>query len=436
MSGALRAEKIGKRYRLGARTVYHRSLREAIARTATAPFRGLRQLRERPSGTRRESPNMIWALRDISFELAPGEALGILGKNGAGKSTLLKILSRITEPTAGYADVYGRLGTLLEVGTGFHPELTGRENIYLNGSIHGMDRAYIKRRFDEIVDFAGVGQFIDTPTKRYSSGMYLRLAFAVAAHLEPDILIVDEVLAVGDIEFQRKCLARMSGAATEGRTVLFVSHNMQALQKLCTRCLLLESGRLVADGAPADVVSRYLATALQEARPASWMDLSEAARHGSGRARFTAARYTSLNEATGGHPFPMGPLELDLVIDSDERRSVGRLAVVICDQSGIKLLDAGTGLRGATITLHKGRNQIRTRIPQIPLNPGIYLVWLWLADPIGEVFDSVESAFHLQILDARTEELASSVTGDGLVPCQFEIVEHSHTERSWVDAEP
>src|SRR5581483_8501340 len=186
----------------------------------------------------------FWALKDVSFEVKVGEALGIIGRNGAGKSTLLKILSRITRPTTGYADVYGRVGSLLEVGTGFHPELTGRENIYLNGAILGMTRRDIQRRFDEIVAFAEVENFLDTPVKRYSSGMYMRLAFAVAAHLEPEILVVDEVLAVGDAEFQKKCLGKMGDVAKEGRTVLFVSHNMNAVEHLCQRVLLFQSGRL------------------------------------------------------------------------------------------------------------------------------------------------------------------------------------------------
>jgi lipopolysaccharide transport system ATP-binding protein len=210
---------------------------------------------------RRTSANEeFWALRNISFEIREGEAVGIIGSNGAGKSTLLKILSRVTAPTRGRARIRGRMGTILEVGTGFHPELTGRENIFLSGTILGMRKSEIDRKFDEIVDFAGVDQFIDTPVKRYSSGMYVRLAFAVAAHLDPDILIVDEVLAVGDVGFQKKCLAKMdSSIQQEGRTIIFVSHNMQAIRSLCTRAMLLDRGSLVADGAVADVLSEHAA---------------------------------------------------------------------------------------------------------------------------------------------------------------------------------
>src|SRR5207245_2821375 len=208
----------------------------------------------------RSTSEIFWALRDVSFEVKRGEVVGIIGANGAGKSTLLKILNRITEPTTGGADVYGRVGALLEVGTGFHPELTGRENIFLNGAILGMSRAEIRQKFDEIIAFAEIEKFLDTPVKRYSSGMYVRLAFAVAAHLEPEILLVDEVLAVGDAAFQSKCIGKMEGVAREGRTVVFVSHDMAAVESLCTRCFLLDGGRLELSGTPHEVTTHYVAT--------------------------------------------------------------------------------------------------------------------------------------------------------------------------------
>jgi homopolymeric O-antigen transport system ATP-binding protein len=225
-------------------------------------MRNLARLRRTAPPTGSVAADVMWALRDVSVEVSFGEVLGVIGRNGAGKSTLLKVLSRITEPTTGYAEIRGRVGSLLEVGTGFHPELTGRDNVYLNGSILGMDRATIRRRFDEIVAFAEVERFIDTPIKHYSTGMHLRLAFAVAAHLEPEILLVDEVLAVGDAAFQRKCLRRMGDVAEEGRTVLFVSHNLTAVQGLCARAIRLHDGRLVDEGAPASVVARYLQEAV------------------------------------------------------------------------------------------------------------------------------------------------------------------------------
>ena len=250
---ALRVEHLSKSYRLGEREPYG-SLRESISRAIRAPFRRAAN-GERPMPTRSEP---FWALQDVSFDIRPGEAVGIIGRNGAGKSTLLKILSRITKPTHGQAAIYGRINSLLEVGTGFHPELTGRENIYLNGSILGMTRSEIDRKFDEIVDFAEIEQFLDTPVKRFSSGMYLRLAFSVAAHLEPEILLVDEVLAVGDTVFQQKCLGKMSDVTHSGRTILFVSHNLLAIQQLCSRGILLDRGRVAADGDVRHVVEQYL----------------------------------------------------------------------------------------------------------------------------------------------------------------------------------
>ena len=247
---AIRAEKLSKQYQIGVRN-RHDTLRDQL-------MGGLRSLFSR-NGAAPERNDTFWALKDVSLEIKKGEVVGIIGRNGAGKSTLLTILSRITTPTTGFAEIRGRVGSLLEVGTGFHNELSGRENIYLNGAILGMKKAEIDRKFDEIVDFSGVEKFIDTPVKRYSSGMYVRLAFAVAAHLEPEILIVDEVLAVGDAGFQKKCLGKMEDVAKGGRTVLFVSHNMAAIQGFCSKCYLLSSGQLVAEGSPRSVVEQYLA---------------------------------------------------------------------------------------------------------------------------------------------------------------------------------
>jgi lipopolysaccharide transport system ATP-binding protein len=266
---AIRVEGLGKEYHIGAlRRQRYNTLRDHIANVAAAPFRRAGKLLRGQATGAAELDESIWALRDINFEVERGEVVGVIGHNGAGKSTLLKILSRITEPTTGMAEIHGRVGSLLEVGTGFHPELTGRENIYLNGAILGMARSEIAARFDEIVAFSEVEKFIDTPVKHYSSGMGLRLAFAVAAHLEPEILIVDEVLAVGDASFQSKCLGKMGEVAEAGRTVLLVSHNMGAITRLCERALLLSGGDLVVDGPPGEVVSAYLS----EGRPiaSSW----------------------------------------------------------------------------------------------------------------------------------------------------------------------
>src|SRR5882762_3830768 len=255
MRPIIKVEHLGKRYRIGMREPY-RTIRDSIMHTAAAPWRGLRS-RFGAAGPR-SNANDMWALNDVSFEVAPGEVLGVIGRNGAGKSTMLKVLSRITEPTTGRVELYGRVGSLLEVGTGFHPELSGRENIYLNGAILGMHRWEIEKKFDEIVAFSELEKFLDTPVKRYSSGMYMRLAFAVAAHLEPEVLVVDEVLAVGDMQFQKKCLGKMGRVAKEGRTVIFVSHNMAAVQSLCSRAIWLDEGKVVEDSQAGTVISSYL----------------------------------------------------------------------------------------------------------------------------------------------------------------------------------
>jgi lipopolysaccharide transport system ATP-binding protein len=247
----IRVDNLGKRYRIGAQQPAYSTLRESLVGAIRGPLKRLR-------GNGHSEKNTIWALKDLSFTVKPGEVVGVIGRNGAGKSTLLKVLSRITEPTTGGIDLYGRVASLLEVGTGFHPELTGRENIYLNGAILGMSKAEIKRKFDEMVAFAEVEKFLDTPVKHYSSGMYVRLAFAVAAHMESEILLVDEVLAVGDAEFQKRCLGKMEEVGSQGRTVLFVSHSMPMILRLCSRVVLLGQGKLVADGTPHEVTREYL----------------------------------------------------------------------------------------------------------------------------------------------------------------------------------
>jgi lipopolysaccharide transport system ATP-binding protein len=280
MTTAIHVENLGKRYRIGAAQTKFRygMLRDVLVDAATAPVRALSSIvRRRSSGRELQTvdKNFIWALNDVSFDVEEGQVLGIVGRNGAGKSTLLKVLSRVTEPTTGIVTVRGRVGSLLEVGTGFHPELTGRENIYMNGAILGMKRAEIERKFDEMVEFSEVTQFIDTPVKRYSSGMYLRLAFAVAAHLEPEILVVDEVLAVGDAEFQRKCLGKMSDVAQQGRTVLFVSHNMSAILRLTHEAIVMNKGRMIMRGPTQEAVDYYLSSGQAQAGERIW-DADEA----------------------------------------------------------------------------------------------------------------------------------------------------------------
>jgi lipopolysaccharide transport system ATP-binding protein len=271
---AIHVQNLGKQYKIGTASggIHYNTLRDTLVNTAKAPFRAVRK---KVSGTekyKKPDSGTIWALRDISFDVKKGQVLGVIGRNGAGKSTLLKILSRVTEPTEGYAEIHGRVGSLLEVGTGFHPELTGRENIFLNGAILGMNRSEIIRKFDEIVSFAEVAKFIDTPVKRYSSGMYLRLAFAVAAHLEPEILVVDEVLAVGDAEFQRKCLGKMSDVAHQGRTVLFVSHNMSAILRLTEETIVLDRGNMVLRAPSPQAVDYYMSSGISQLVERVWTE--------------------------------------------------------------------------------------------------------------------------------------------------------------------
>jgi len=301
---AIEVASLAKEYHIGGLQKSYYRLTDQLADVFMAPFRRAGKLLRGQTTGAAELDEIIWALKDVSFQIQPGEVVGIIGRNGAGKSTLLKILSGITDPTEGYADIYGRVGSLLEVGTGFHPELTGRENIYLNGAILGMKRAEIERKLDEIVAFAEIDKFLDTPVKHYSSGMHVRLAFSVAAHLEPEILLVDEVLAVGDMAFQRKCLGKMDDVAHEGRTVLFVSHNMGLLQTLCNRGIFLKHGTVFADGTITEAVDAYLQT-LEQARS---QDLSKRTdRKGQGKVRVVGAEVTSGSNGASsilktGHP--------------------------------------------------------------------------------------------------------------------------------------
>jgi homopolymeric O-antigen transport system ATP-binding protein len=283
MSLAIKAQGLSKRYRIGELQAAYGTLRESMTHAA----------KRMVGREHRPHEEEIWALDDVSFDVREGEALGVIGRNGAGKSTLLKVLTRITTPTKGRAEIRGRVGSLLEVGTGFHPELTGRENIYLNGSILGMKRRELTRKLPDIIEFSGIDRFIDTPVKRYSSGMYVRLAFAVAAHLEPEVMLVDEVLAVGDAEFQKRCLGRMEDLNDAGRTVLFVSHNLSAISQLCDRALLLDNGRVVRDGPSAELVAFYLQTVGGTESARTWADLDSAP--GNDLVRMTSARVVDEN---------------------------------------------------------------------------------------------------------------------------------------------
>jgi len=421
---AVTAEGLGKCYGLWARP-RHNTLRDFVADSAARPLRALRRRLDPGAAAPAAKPEGVhWALRNVSFEVPRGQVLGIIGRNGAGKSTLLKILCRIVNPSTGSADIRGRVGSLLEVGTGFHSELTGRENIYLNGAVLGMRKAEIDRQFDEIVNFAETGRFLDMPVKHYSSGMRMRLAFAVAAHLETHVLLVDEVLAVGDAAFQLKCIGKMGAVAESGRTVLFVSHQLEAVQRLCSRCLLLENGGLALDGASAAVIGAYLSGISARARPNCFIDVSRVERVGTGQARFTQVQYGSDQAEIGFQPYTNGPLDVWLVIQSDAAREVGSLAVTIYNQLGTKLVNADTYEVGASVALKAGVNRLRVRIRRLNLNPGMYRLGLWLADPIGShsvrtAYDFIEWGFDIDVVGYGT--VGPGFTSEGAVACDFTV---------------
>ena len=366
---AINIEQLGKLYRLGEREPY-KALRDVIVTSFSAPFRHLtggRRNGEEPG----DDSRYIWAVKDISLQVKQGEVVGIIGRNGAGKTTLLKVLSRVTEPTRGRAEIRGRVGSLLEVGTGFHPELTGGENVYLNGAILGMKRAEIARKFDDIVSFAELERFIDTPVKRYSTGMFMRLAFAVAAFLEPEILIVDEVLAVGDAAFQRKCLGKMGEVAKGGRTVLFVSHNMAAISNLCSLAYLLDKGEIVASGPPQEVIQQYLAIVRT---PYSVPLREREDRTGNGQMRLTGVSFRDER----GKPLGIVACGQDVEIWLSYKAADGRplrdvvVGMPFFDAFGQTVISCGNELTGQVFESLPPRGVIVCRIPHLPLYPGRY----------------------------------------------------------------
>ena len=362
---AIQVKGLSKRYRIGGQQERYKTLRGTLTDTATAPFRALRSTFRRRGSKRSNGNNSFWALKDVSFEIKRGDVVGVIGRNGAGKSTLLKVLSRITEPTEGYADIHGRVSSLLEVGTGFHLELTGRENIYLNGAILGMKRVEIDRKFDEIVEFAEVGKFIDTPVKHFSSGMHLRLAFAVAAHLEPDILLVDEVLAVGDIAFQKKCMGQMEKVAAHGRTVLFVSHNLGAVKELCQSSIVLNNGLLEFRGSVVEGISRY-SQGLMESKS----DLV---------ANSTGWRQVSVNGRANTIDVPVAvgdPFFIEAWLDLHDKFAGGRLIYRLDNSVGDNIVhqraDSDQLWSG---NLEAGRYRVKVELPNLWLAPGVYTLY-------------------------------------------------------------
>jgi len=410
---AIRVSRLGKQYQLGARARY-RTIRETVMDGVRGAARSLSRPREP------KPVNRFWALQDVSFDVGHGDVVGVVGRNGSGKSTLLKILSRIVEPTTGHAEIEGRVGSLLEVGTGFHPDLTGRENVFLSGAILGMRRTEIMAKFDEIVDFAEVEQFIDTAVKHYSSGMYLRLAFSVAAHLEPDILVVDEVLAVGDAAFQKKCLGKMGTVARHGRTVLFVSHNMGAVVSLCSRALLLDSGRLVLDADPMTVAAKYQATLTSG--PARTTDLSGAEHFGNGKARFTSLRVRP--ERQDGTPremmFPGSRLRIETRILAESSVESANVGITVYDAGGYRLIDANTAMQGRFVSLAAGDEAtVDFVLDDVRLKPGVYLVGLWMGRTNAEDIDGILYAATLDV-EADPQEMRHSEQFPGPYLCRFQ----------------
>jgi lipopolysaccharide transport system ATP-binding protein len=426
MPAAIRVESVSKVY-----TVHHsgndvhggyRTLREDLATLAAAPWRRLRRLfGNNAQPARGESDEAFWALREVSFDVRAGEVIGIIGRNGAGKSTLLKILSRITPPTSGTVFIGGRVGSLLEVGTGFHSELTGRENIFMNGSILGMQRREIERKFDEIVEFSGVEKFLDTPVKRYSSGMAVRLAFAVAAFLETEVMFIDEVLSVGDAAFQRRCLSKMNEAASSGRTILFVSHDMAAIESFCSRCLLMEAGQVVEDGPAPDVVATYwrrIASISQDS-PATRTD-----REGSGLARITNCELLD----GSGRPvsaFPAGgEARIRLTLAQEETISLPRIVLTVGNATGHRLFTIRSFAAGWQEPISPPETIITCSIPALMLVPGTYFLTVLVRNQ-GDILDCLDPLCSFDVVPADvfgSGHCPDSSTGVMLVDSQWEVV--------------
>jgi len=394
---AIQTQGLGKRYRRGA--LASGLLRDTLARAIRSPWS---LLRHSPAPT-------FWALKDVSLEVSPGEVLGLIGRNGSGKTTLLKVLSRITRPTEGWAEIHGRVGSLLEVGTGFHPELTGRENAYLSGAILGMSKREITRKFDEIVGFAELEQFIDTPVKHYSSGMYVRLAFAVAAHLEPEILLVDEVLAVGDIRFQKKCLGKMGDVARAGRTVILVSHQLNQIRRLCDRTVWVDSGSIRQTGPTAEVVSAY-----EEAMTAGG---AENIRPVDGAAQFLSWKLAGENRAAD-HILPTeGETCVSFLLRVNQRLHSVHHGIGLYDQD--RHLLWGNALDGVTLDL--GLHEFRYTIPTLPLRPGVYSWRVALYDA-GVRIDDWECVPQMHVVTIPVTHYRDESAGFLNIPSKLDIV--------------
>lgn len=420
---AIRAENLGKKYHIGSRREAYTTLRDTVARAFLSPLRRMGGLLKDRTANPAERDEAFWALKGVCFEVKRGEVVGIIGPNGAGKSTLLKILSRITEPTEGRALIHGRLGSLLEVGIGFHPELTGRENIYLNGAILGLRKSEVERRFDEIVAFSNVEKFLDTPLKHYSSGMYLRLAFAVAAHLETEILLIDEVLAVGDAAFQKKCLDKMGEVAKDGRTVLFVSHNLAAVTRLCPETIFLENGAIRARGRSEEVVRLYLNSSFNQ--EVSLFPIPK--KHGE-KGPFLLTNVTLLDEA--GNPIQVVRSGQDVTVKLQYTAEAGSsllnawARLSFTDMSGTPLFVCHS-LQSRPEPLNiPSRGALMCRIRKFPLLPGSYLIGFTFKG--NHVATFYEGIMRLQVADGDffgTGKLPSAQSGHFLVDHCWDIVD-------------
>jgi lipopolysaccharide transport system ATP-binding protein len=429
----IKVENLSKLYRIGSHQNDYRTLRDTIAQSFETSFSLFRNLSSyilhRPSAFSNRSSSIlhhpsavengtIWALKDVSFEIKRGEVVGIIGRNGAGKSTLLKILSRITEPTEGYAEIHGRVGSLLEVGTGFHPELTGRENIYLNGAILGMRKAEIEQKFDEIVAFAEVEKFIDTPVKHYSSGMYVRLAFAVAAHLEPEILLVDEVLSVGDLTFQKKCLGRMGDVAKRGRTVIFVSHQMNQIRRLCDKCMLVDGGQLKNLGNTAEVVSAY-----EVAFSSAFTKALREPDDGHVPARFLRWEIVEPNHAQTNILSTTGPVELRFFLKVNKPIHKGVHGIALFNNDGQLVWGKDT----RDLSFECGVYEITYRLTALPLRPSTYFWRVSLFDNYGllDMWDCLpELVLATEPLTHSRDEWAGILN----IPCKLSIGNYKEAE--------
>jgi len=404
---AIRVNNLGKQYNIGGPQAQHSTLYEGLTHTLKSPFQWFRK---QPKTT-------FWALKDLSFEINHGEVVGFIGENGAGKSTLLKVLSRITEPTAGRVEIYGRIGSLLEVGTGFHPELTGRENIYLNGAILGMKAAEINRKFDEIVAFADIERFLDTPVKRYSSGMYVRLAFAVAAHLEPEILIVDEVLAVGDVAFQQKCLNKMGKVSQEGRTVLFVSHNMPAIQNLCGTTYLLKQGRIIKSGEASKVIDAYYQSTTETNR--SELEIRDVP---DGAVRFLKWQISqnTINDPYSCYSGQPCTLTFQLVVRRVVSRSEFGIALWALDGILVWAM-RNLDFNGQREFLEPGLYEVNFTVPQFPLKSGAYQIFVSINDQEDGRLDLWHAKPKLQILPNNEPDLPAKWRGILNIKGEFKL---------------